>query len=34
MKYKFNWPCGFCENYVLIWLMGLQYERLWLKGHY
>ena len=33
MKFEFNWPCGLCENCFNM-LMGLQYERLWLKGHY
>ena len=27
MKFYFNWPSGFWENYV-----GLQYEWIWLKG--
>ena len=31
MKFGFNWQSGFWENCFDI-LMGIQYERPWLKG--
>ena len=32
MKFGFNWPSDFLEKLYFNMLMGLQYERPWLKG--
>ena len=32
MKFEFNWPNVFREKPCFIVLMGLQYERPWLKS--